>query len=180
MSDSINPNYYNKGNVECIDAMESAVIGKPPDEAIYVANIIKYLWRYESKGGLQDVQKAAQYMDRLLQKLIDKDNTKYRLIGTENGVALKTPWNTIMVPHDGDMFNAKDSARNALLNALLSSGGYCPCQVPQSEDTMCPCKNYREENKCICGLFVKVPQSVVNDNGENKVVGDDTNPEKGA
>ena len=52
------PSHYNQTEVECIDALKAATVNKPPFEAICVANIIKYLWRYEEKNGLEDVQKA--------------------------------------------------------------------------------------------------------------------------
>ena len=72
MSDKVNhPKHYNNGSVECIDAMESATIGKKPNEAICVSNVIKYLWRYESKNGLEDVNKAQWYLDRLKKSLLD-------------------------------------------------------------------------------------------------------------
>ena len=56
------PQRYTKGKIECIDAIKSAVTGKRPEEAIMVGNIIKYLWRYESKGGLEDIEKAEVYL----------------------------------------------------------------------------------------------------------------------
>ncbi len=58
----IKPQRYTKGKIECIDAIKSAVTGKRPEEAIMVGNIIKYLWRYESKGGLEDIEKAEVYL----------------------------------------------------------------------------------------------------------------------
>lgn len=66
------PRRYTKGKVECIDALESAVTGKPPDEAIYVANVIKYLWRYEEKEPLRSLMSAKWYLDRLIGKLANK------------------------------------------------------------------------------------------------------------
>lgn len=30
---------------------------------------------------------------------------------------------------------------------------YCPCNVDRSEDTICPCKDYRETGKCRCKLY---------------------------
>lgn len=177
--DEINPSYYNKGKVTCEEAIDSAVIGKAPDEAVWTAMAIKYLWRYESKGGLKDVEKAAWYVERLRKALVDKANT-YKLIGTEGGVGLETPWHTLMVPKEGDMFNPKDPAREHLLTALLQGGGYCPCQPKKDRDTMCPCKNYRLDGKCICGLFVKVPQSVVSENSDkDEIVGDESDTKKG-
>ena len=64
--DKVNhPKHYTNGSVECIDAIASAVIGKSPLEAVCVANIVKYLWRYNAKNGLEDVLKAKWYLDRL-------------------------------------------------------------------------------------------------------------------
>lgn len=65
--DAVNhPNHYKQGNIECIDALESATIGKSGIEAVCVANVIKYLWRYEEKNGLEDVKKAQWYLERLI------------------------------------------------------------------------------------------------------------------
>ena len=180
MSDNINhPDHYNQGGVECIEALKAATINKPPFEAVCVANVIKYLWRYEDKGGIEDIEKAMWYINRLHKEVVEKNNT-YQVIGTENGVGLQSPWHTLMVPHEGDMFNPNDVARQHLLNALLESGGYCPCQPQKDRDTMCPCRNYRMDNKCICGLFVKFPQVVVDNSGEEESGGTDPNTEDGA
>lgn len=68
--DNVNhPSHYTQGKVECIDALESATIGKSGIEAVCVANIIKYLWRYEEKNGLEDVKKAQFYLNRLIATL---------------------------------------------------------------------------------------------------------------
>ena len=68
--DNVNhPSHYTKGKVECIDALESATIGKSGIEAVCVANVIKYLWRYEQKNGLEDVKKAQFYLNRLVATL---------------------------------------------------------------------------------------------------------------
>ena len=88
MSDNVNhPSHYNQGGVECIDALKAATINKSPFEAVCVANVIKYLWRYEEKNGIEDVEKAMWYIDRLHKELVNKENT-YQLVGTENGVGL--------------------------------------------------------------------------------------------
>lgn len=70
LKDNVNhPSHYTKGKVECIDALESATIGKTGIEAVCVANVIKYLWRYEEKNGLEDVKKAQFYLNRLVATL---------------------------------------------------------------------------------------------------------------
>ena len=174
MSDNVNhPSHYCQGGIECIDALKAATINKSPFEAVCVANVIKYLWRYEDKGGLEDVMKAAWYLKRLMMELEEQEG-KYKLVATEHGAALHTPWNTLIVPKEGDMFNPKDGMREQLLTSLLQNGGYCPCQPRNGHDTLCPCKNYRHDGICICGMFVKVPQTVVkNDSVENEDVRDD-------
>lgn len=67
------PAHYNQGKVECIDAMAAATVNKRGIEAICVSNVIKYLFRYETKNGLEDVKKAAWYLNRLIDELEDKD-----------------------------------------------------------------------------------------------------------
>lgn len=48
--DNVNhPKHYTKGGIECIDTLKAATVGKTGIEAVCVANIIKYLWRYEEK-----------------------------------------------------------------------------------------------------------------------------------
>lgn len=70
--DAINPQHYKAGKVECIEALESATTHKQGIEAVCVANVIKYLWRYEAKGGVQDVKKAKWYLERLISHLETK------------------------------------------------------------------------------------------------------------
>jgi hypothetical protein len=70
----INPKHYKNGKVECIDAIESAVVGKVGIEATCVSNIIKYLWRYEDKNGIVDVKKAKWYLDKLIKTIEERNN----------------------------------------------------------------------------------------------------------
>lgn len=67
--DAINPDHYKQGKVECIDALEAATVNKKGVEAVCTANVIKYLWRYEAKNGLEDVKKAQWYLEKLIEKL---------------------------------------------------------------------------------------------------------------
>ena len=66
------PSHYTKGRIECIDAIDSATVGKTGIEAVAVANVIKYLWRYEEKGGLESVRKAKWYLNKLISELESK------------------------------------------------------------------------------------------------------------
>lgn len=73
MADVINPSHYRQGKVECIDALESATVNKTGLEAVCVANVIKYLWRYEAKNGLEDIRKAQWYLAKLIDYLEHKN-----------------------------------------------------------------------------------------------------------
>ena len=66
------PPHYNQGGIECIDAIKAATVYKRGIEAVCVANVIKYVWRYEAKNGLEDVKKAQFYLNRLIDELEDK------------------------------------------------------------------------------------------------------------
>ena len=73
MIDNVNhPSHYNQGGIECIEALKAATVGKTGIEAVCVANVIKYCWRYEEKNGLEDVKKAQFYINRLIQELEEK------------------------------------------------------------------------------------------------------------
>lgn len=67
--DAVNhPSHYNAGKIECIEALESATAGLCGIEAICTANAIKYLWRWKLKNGVQDLEKAKWYIDKLIEK----------------------------------------------------------------------------------------------------------------
>lgn len=60
------PSHYNLGRVECIDAIESAIIGLNGINAHLTGCCIKYLWRWKAKGGIQDLLKCEAYLKRLI------------------------------------------------------------------------------------------------------------------
>lgn len=71
--DNINhPLRYTKGDIECIDAIKAATIGKTGIEAVDVGHVIRYLWRYEEKDGLESVKKAEWYIKHLIKELESK------------------------------------------------------------------------------------------------------------
>lgn len=69
-NDNINhPLRYTKGDIECIDAIKAATVGKTGIEAVDVGHVIRYLWRYEEKDGLESVRKAEWYIKHLIKEL---------------------------------------------------------------------------------------------------------------
>jgi Protein of unknwon function (DUF3310) len=64
MTDRVNhPSHYNRhpSGVECIDIAEHMTFN--------VGNAIKYLWRADHKNGIEDLQKAAWYVQREIKRL---------------------------------------------------------------------------------------------------------------
>lgn len=62
------PPHYNQGGVECIEAIKASM--SPLEFQGYLkGNAMKYLWRYRHKNGVQDLQKANWYNNRLIQEL---------------------------------------------------------------------------------------------------------------
>jgi hypothetical protein len=59
------PRHYVQGGIEAIDAIEAAITGLAGTEAFLTGQVLRYLWRWKFKGGLQDLEKAAWYLARL-------------------------------------------------------------------------------------------------------------------
>ena len=68
-----NPDHYNTGNVECIEAIEESMT--PEAFRGYLkGNCMKYLWRYNYKGKpVEDLQKAQWYLAELIKELVFED-----------------------------------------------------------------------------------------------------------
>jgi hypothetical protein len=65
------PSHYNFAGVECIDAIRAAT-GEEGFSYYLQGNIMKYLWRYKYKNGLEDLKKAEWYLNVLIE---DQDNS---------------------------------------------------------------------------------------------------------
>lgn len=59
------PSHYTKGDIECIDAIKASM-----EEREFIGylkgNALKYLWRYEDKGGVRDLFKCLWYLNKLI------------------------------------------------------------------------------------------------------------------
>ena len=64
--DSINPSYYNKEQISCLDAMIAAY-GIEAVIHFCMCNSFKYMWRFAQKNGLEDIKKAQWYQDKLVE-----------------------------------------------------------------------------------------------------------------
>lgn len=64
MSENINhPKHYTECSLECIDAMQIA-FGEATVYSFCLCNAFKYLWRYQSKNGIEDLKKAEWYLNK--------------------------------------------------------------------------------------------------------------------
>lgn len=59
-------------------------------------------------------------------------------------------------------FNENEKVVNAIREGLKKKDGHCPCRIEQTEDTMCMCKEFRDqiadpefEGFCHCMLYYK-------------------------
>jgi hypothetical protein len=65
--DNVNhPPHYTKNDVECIDAIRSAT--NEGYQYYLQGNIIKYMWRYRYKNGIEDLKKAQWYLEKLIEE----------------------------------------------------------------------------------------------------------------
>ena len=65
-----NPDHYNTGNIECIEAIEESM-SSVAYKGYLKGNSMKYLWRYDYKGKqVEDLQKCQWYLARLTQVVV--------------------------------------------------------------------------------------------------------------
>ena len=65
-------NYYKTKSYECWDVVQELCEGCDPWESVLKSNIIKYIWRYPWKNGLQDLHKAEDYLFKLVDYVQNK------------------------------------------------------------------------------------------------------------
>jgi len=77
------PHYQSDAGIECIDAIEAATTGLQGFEGYCIGNAIKYLWRWKHKGGVQDVEKARWYLNRILDHIQYEEDLAARKAGRD-------------------------------------------------------------------------------------------------
>jgi hypothetical protein len=80
------PPHYNQGGIETIDAIKAALGDGFP--AYLTGNILKYMWRYKHKNGVEDLKKAQFYLNRLVKEM----DTEVSV----SGVPYKVPSSSIL------------------------------------------------------------------------------------
>lgn len=95
---AINPNHYQgRGGKQCYDVIKD-LLGENRLNAFYKANVIKYLYRFDTKNGLQDIRKAKWYFTEW-RKIHDKSTPAEGVILEDTPVAVL---DTILAPFTDD------------------------------------------------------------------------------
>lgn len=84
MSDAINhPDHYTSGGIECIGAIRAS-LGLSEFADYCKGNIIKYVWRYRLKNGVDDLKKARVYLDWMIEteNKVEENHSEEEYSGT--------------------------------------------------------------------------------------------------
>ena len=64
----VSPSHY-KGEIEAIDAIKVATKDLTGIQATDTGNVIKYMWRWKKKNGVEDLKKAKWYLEHLIKEV---------------------------------------------------------------------------------------------------------------
>ena len=65
------PSHYTQAGIECIDAIKASLGDGYQDYC--KGNVMKYLWRYKYKNGVEDLHKAEWYLKSLIDSLREEE-----------------------------------------------------------------------------------------------------------
>jgi hypothetical protein len=72
--DNVNsPSHYNQAGIECIDAVKASLGDGYQDYC--KGNVMKYLWRYKYKNGIEDLKKAQWYLNSMVDSLQEEEES---------------------------------------------------------------------------------------------------------
>ena len=81
------PSHYTQGGIECIKAIEASMNPKGFQDYCK-GNVLKYIWRWRDKNGIEDLKKALVYLKWLLEsaekELYSEDSQKDSYGGQSN------------------------------------------------------------------------------------------------
>ena len=66
---NIKPNHYGNSGIDVISFCQANNLD------FMQGNVIKYVFRYKNKNGLEDLEKAKEYIDRMIENLLDEEES---------------------------------------------------------------------------------------------------------
>lgn len=103
MNDEIRPNYYKVGNYEVFDLIQAT----GGEDYFNFGNILKYLFRFQYKNGIEDLKKAETYIKKM--------------IGSNFKIQNEDEFNTILFEM---LRTVKISLKNKILEIILALKKY--------------------------------------------------------
>ena len=67
------PNHYNQNGMEVWDVIKAFTSNLSGAEAFYAGNAIKYILRWDKKNGIEDLEKAKVYINKIIEGRKEKD-----------------------------------------------------------------------------------------------------------
>ena len=64
---NIKPDHYGNSGIDVISFCQANNLD------FMQGNVIKYVFRYKNKNGLEDLEKAKEYIDRMIENLLDEE-----------------------------------------------------------------------------------------------------------
>ena len=68
LASAINPSHYKQGNIEVIDFILDQKL------SYLEGNVLKYLCRYKYKNGIEDLNKARWYINKLIEEYTNEND----------------------------------------------------------------------------------------------------------
>lgn len=89
-ADNVNhpQHYQSKSGLETIDVIEAFTEGLVGGEATNTGNVLKYMCRWKSKNGLEDLKKARWYLDRLI-GIVEKRDEEMRKLAANTSSSIR-------------------------------------------------------------------------------------------
>ena len=67
---NIKPDHYGGSEIDVISFCQANNLD------FMQGNVIKYVFRYKNKNGLEDLEKAKEYIDRMIENLLDEEESE--------------------------------------------------------------------------------------------------------
>lgn len=89
-ADNVNhpQHYQSKSGLETIDVIEAFTEDLVGGEATNTGNVLKYMCRWKSKNGLEDLKKARWYLDRLI-GIVEKRDEEMRKLAASTSSSIR-------------------------------------------------------------------------------------------